>query len=70
MTDLKKTIELYRVFGIECKVNKDEKGFNIILSGNNIENSTCSEKFDGYLDFYSILFFDKKEKFIKQGFWE
>lgn len=70
MTDLKKTIDLYRGFGIECKVNKDEKGFNIMLNGYD-EDSTDSDKFkDSYGGFYSVLFFDEHEKFIKQGFWE
>ena len=62
MTDLKKTIELYKGFGIECVVVSTDKGFEITLES--------GSEFDGYGGFYSTLFFDLKEKFIKQGFWE
>ena len=69
MTDLKKTIELYKGFDIDCKVNNTKEGFEITLGGWEDE-STYSDKFDGYSGFYSTLFFHENEKFTKQGFWE
>ena len=70
MTDLEKTVELYRGFGIECKVNKFGGGFDISLNGHD-EGSTCSDKFEvSYIGFYSTLFFNEQGEFIKQGFWE
>jgi len=69
MTDLKKTIELYKGFGIDCIVVPIDEGFEITLGGYE-DDSTESDKLDGYMGFYSILFFDLNEKFIKQGFWE
>ena len=69
MTDLKKTIKLYKGFGIDCKVQNVVEGFRITLGGDEDE-STESDKLDGYGGFYSILFFDLNEKFTRQGFWE
>lgn len=73
MTDLQKFIELYKSIGIDLIVNKEENTQEIILFSENINganNFTYSEKFEGYSSFYSIITFDLKGKFIKQGFWE
>lgn len=74
-TDLERFIELYKSFGIECKVNKTNKDQYILFVQQNdydkYENrETRSEKFDGYYCFHSDITFDLDGKFIKQGFWE
>jgi hypothetical protein len=73
-TDLEKFRELYKSFGIDCKIQKEEEGFGIYLCGNVLYNDginyTESDKFHGYTQFYSDIIFDKDGKFIKQGFWE
>jgi len=72
MTDLERFIELYRSFGIECRVfvNKDCNQ-EIDLNGSNLSNAqTDSIKFDGYAGFFSSVEFDMSGKFLKQGFWE
>ena len=82
MTDLEKFVELYRSFGIECKVNKiitlvedDRVNHNCSViklnaSGYSDEESTLSDKIIGYDGFYSEVVFDKEGKFIYQGIWE
>lgn len=73
MTDLERFVELYRSFGIECKVNHfecQEGIFDIIELNSGQHEVTSSIKFDGYGGFFSDVFFDKNGNFIKQGFWE
>ena len=68
-TDLEKFIELYKSFGINCKIAKNDNGDNIIkLCGSGsymYEDVTKSELFDGYNGFYSDIIFDKNGKFLK-----
>ena len=59
MTDLQKFIDLYKQFGIDCKVNHcncNNKDVIVIqLSGNKYNSDfeiTKSEKFDGYGGFF------------------
>ena len=82
MTDLQNFIALYKSFGIKCIVNvkidsdtsiSDIKNQHIYLSDmcfKNEQKHTNSDKFDGYVDFYSEVIFDEKGKFLSQGFWE
>jgi hypothetical protein len=62
LTDLQKTINLYKGFGIDCEVETTKDGYSITLM--------VGEKFDGYHCFHSIITFDKGGKFVGQGFWE
>lgn len=77
MTDLECFVELYRSFGIECKVNISIEGqvaTQVIYIGYGVwgmyDVVTESPKFDGYYGFYSSVSFDMAGKFIGQGFWE
>ena len=76
MTDLEKFVELYKSFGIECKVveekpyNKDGAHKAIYLGDIDSEDATTSEKLTGYSGFGSDVIFDMEGKFIRQGFWE
>jgi hypothetical protein len=72
MTDLEKFIELYKSLGIElepenipfCPLTKEEEHICIrLIEGEN-------DKFTGYSSFFSTVEFDKKGKFLNQGFWE
>lgn len=81
-TDLEKFVELYRGFGIECKVNETEefKGSSagqkiktIVLQnpfGDEIKSDTItySDKIVG--NAYTKLVFSNEGKFIEQGIWE
>lgn len=81
-TDLERFVELYKSFGIDCKVNIAEKDGQLmhvnkddrfILIGDYYDNkheTTGSDKFTGYPSFYSDVVFDKDGKFKTQGFWE
>ncbi|MBT6068585.1 hypothetical protein HOG48_02410, partial [Candidatus Peregrinibacteria bacterium] len=73
-TDLEKFVELYKGFGVECKVNKTKDGSEITLacegSFSYEEYETASDKFDGYPGFHTDITFDNDGKFIEQGFWE
>ena len=75
-TDLERFIELYKSFGIECKVNKEDNTLVIYLSQNwQLQYNdgikyTFSDKFFGYNSFYSAISFTKDGKFINQGFFE
>jgi len=72
--DIWRFLELYKDFGIDCKVNINDKtgGFYIVLGESRYSDDdvTESEKFQGYGGFYSDVAFDKDGKFISQGFWE
>lgn len=74
-TDLERFVELYASFGIHCKVRNGESGSEIILS-EGVDFPECpddltkSEKFGGYMDFFTSVEFDKNGKFVSQGFWE
>ena len=69
MTDLEKFIDTYRQFGIDVKTYEEDSKIKVTLNGWN-DNSTESDKFDGYQGFYSELEFTKEGKFLRQGFWE
>jgi hypothetical protein len=69
MTDLEKFIETYKQFGIEIKTHNDGDKIRVDLNGCE-EYSTISEKFGGYVGFYSDLEFTKDGKFVRQGFYE
>jgi hypothetical protein len=71
MTDLERFVELYKSFGIECKVIDTDKGSEIWLcAGNLYHNGTISDKFTGYYDFFSIVRFDFDGVFMEQSFVE
>jgi len=79
MTDQNKFIELYKGFGIDCKVNGSSDGSKMIILGydciginpnDDDQTFTESEKFTGYGGFHTQVIFDEKGKFVKQGFWE
>ena len=69
MTDLEKFIDTYKQFGIEVKAYEEDDKIRIDLGGWE-DNSTKSDKFDGYSGFFSDLEFTKEGKFLRQGFWE
>lgn len=70
MTDLEKFIDTYKQFGINVKTFENNEG-NIKINLNGRDDSTTeSEKFGGYILFYSTLEFTKEGKFIRQDFWE
>jgi len=69
MTDLVKFIDTYKQFGIEVKTYEEDDKIKIDLNGWD-DNSTTSDKFDGYSGFCSDLEFTKEGKFLRQGFWE
>ena len=74
MTDLEKFVQLYKDLCIDCKINTIKEEQVIYLNGGSGSstgyNDTDSEKFDGYVGFYSDVRFDLSGKFIMQGFWE
>ena len=62
--DILEFIKLYNRFRIPCHVDKNHDGtFAIRLEP---EYHYKDEKLDGYSD----VFFNRKGKFLKQGFWE
>jgi len=69
MTDLEKFIDTYKQFGIDVKTYEKNDKIMIELNGYD-EDSTKSDKFDGYSGFCSDLAFTKDGKFLRQGFWE
>ena len=83
MTDLERFVDLYKSFGIDCKVtkiyNEDEEVWQneIILINDTIGSDsywnvelTKSTNFNGYTDFYTSIVFTDDGKFKSQGFWE
>ena len=75
MTDLERFVDLYKSFGINCNVNKEEDGFVIVLGENEYVGSrevkvTSGDKLGGYSNFFSTIRFDGDGKFLKQEFWE
>ena len=79
-TDLERFVELYKTFGIECKIiepegidsslNQKVKIIRLSESSYLVDDATTSKKFDGYSGFYSEIIFTENGEFIKQGFWE
>lgn len=69
MTDLEKFIDCYKQFGVDVKTYKQGEKILIRLDGFD-DYSTKSEKFDGYIGFFSELEFTKEGKFLRQGFYE
>jgi len=73
-TDLEKFVELYRSFGIECKINSedDRQIINLCSEDDDGEdrNGTVSPKLIGHYGFFSKVSFDIYGKFVSQGFWE
>ena len=74
MTDLQKFVELYKSFGIECKViDKDNLKHIILSEGSYIseeEQHTTSVMFDGYCGFHTKITFLVDGGFIGQEFLE
>ncbi len=79
-TDLERFIELYRSFGIECKVNKvdvphqyshmkADDQYIVLTDGHEGKNETGDSRFNGY-GMYTDIVFDSDGKFKSQGFWE
>lgn len=85
-TDLEKFVELYRGFGIECKVNRVEglEGFEnsssvenfiqtiVIESGERHDSIVSETTFSDKIrgNAYTKLVFSNEGKFIEQGIWE
>jgi len=74
-TDLERFVELYKSFGIECKVDDDGDGNQYVCLAEdqappNAYDVTISEKLEGWEGFHSIIKFDQHGNFISQGFWE
>ena len=69
MTDLEKFIDCYKQFGIDI-ITETIEGNILVRLNPPSEKGTHSDKFDGYMGFFSDLEFTKDGKFIKQGFWE
>jgi len=73
-TDLERFVDLYRSFGIECKVNEEDEYMEIELvqefDYDRFDKETRSDKFCGYPGFYSVIYFDLSGNFIKQEFGE
>jgi len=74
VTDLELFLAFYKSAGIELRPAEDFEGDNIVLrfgkdefGDNAIVNS---DKFDGYIGFYSDAEFTKDGVFVRQGFWE
>ena len=67
MTDLEKFTELYRSIGIKLEVKQEELGLQTIRLNSEWEKD-C--KFDGPIECYSKIVFDKNGKFVIQGFWD
>lgn len=72
---MEKFIELYKEFGIDCKVYTENNEQIICLAEFGLwsspePNVTTSPLFEGYHDFCTRIHFDMEGKFIKQGFWE
>lgn len=74
MTDLQKTIDLYKGFGIDCVVYEEDEQKIIRLCASYLhgidDESTVSDKIWGYTGFFTSLHFTLEGKFIKQGIWE
>jgi len=71
MTDLEAFVALYKRFGINVNVIKNQTDYHVLLSESAfIDTATSSDKFSGYSCFYSRIEFNKDGKFITQGFWE
>ena len=78
MTDLEKFIELYASIGIklivcDCVLSNEESLVVTLHQGSGhpvLEECTFSDKFDGYVGFFSSIIFNKEGKFIKQTFSE
>ena len=67
-SDIEKFKELFASFGIECKSIKlsgQRQGICFEVEGSlPSEESTFSEKIDGYPSFYSMFYFDGNGKFV------
>ena len=77
MTDLEKFVDLYKSFGIECKISLQDFSVNavyvirLIHPAHNPEpDDTSCDKFEGYNGHHTDVTFSLKGKFLKQGFWE
>ena len=73
-TDLERYVELYKSFGINCKII-NEGGFKLIIlsEGSMVSESekhTTSILFNGYNSFYTKIIFSEDGGFVSQGFWE
>jgi hypothetical protein len=69
MTDLDRFIGTYKQFGIDVNTSECDDKIVVYLNGDT-DNSTKSDKFDGYQGFLSDIEFTKEGKFLRQGFWE
>lgn len=76
MTDLERFIELYKSFGIDCKVNQINEE-QVIFLGDYDSYDTYPEyektrhvSLGGYGNFYSEVIFDKDGKYSRQNFYE
>jgi hypothetical protein len=70
LNDLELFIKTYKQFGVEIVTYIGSNGNTFIDLNDDAENSTKSQKFNGYGGFFSDIEFDKNGKFIRQGFWE
>lgn len=70
-TDLKKFIDIYKLFGVELRPFEEEGVIKIHLGqSSSVYAADGLEQFEGHSGFFSEIQFDQEGKFIKQGFWE
>jgi hypothetical protein len=79
-TDLQAFVNLYKKFGIDCRVNVLSDRQTIIIGDSEylFKNTAkdgeywtwAKDKIEGYDGFYTVITFDLEGKFISQGVWE
>jgi hypothetical protein len=72
MSDLQKFLKLYEELGIKLKVINEPNGNKTVYMQveNGNKETSISDKFFGYTNCYSLIAFDKNEKFVAQGFFQ
>jgi hypothetical protein len=71
-TDLLAFTNLYKRFGIECRISDCDEGFKVVLltSGSYpVAIYTMDERIHGFKGCTSGIVFDKEGNFLKQGIW-
>lgn len=73
-TDLLAFTNLYKRFGIECKISDCEDGFKIVLLTEGLYSIstdvyTMDKKIEGFKGCTSGIVFNKEGEFLKQGIW-
>lgn len=76
MRDVDAFVDLYKRFGVNLKVErypsdwKIPNGYYIVLSNSYLDSASPSDKFTGYMGFYSVVQFDAEGRFVEQAFAE